>query len=146
MAILKPYRLLAPLLCLLLPPLVGVGDSVSAQPPVGPAMRPTTSPYLNLLQGGGSPATNYYGIVRPVQEFRRQNTQFSSQLSLLQGRENQSTNQAALPDTGHAAGFMTAGSYFMNLGGQLPQRNSPAAMPSGPPQSPTGGARPATRR
>ena len=35
------------------------------------ARQPSVSPYLNLSRAGGSPAINYYGIVRPQQETAR---------------------------------------------------------------------------
>ena len=38
------------------------------------------SPYLNLLRGGNSTLLNYYGLVRPEQEFRQANQQFQSSL------------------------------------------------------------------
>lgn len=42
--------------------------------------RPTVSPYLNLFRGGNA-AVNYYGLVRPQQEFRRNDLQFRSELN-----------------------------------------------------------------
>lgn len=38
-----------------------------------PFNRPTISPYLNLFRnGGGTPILNYYGLVRPQQQFYQQ--------------------------------------------------------------------------
>lgn len=89
----------------------------AAQPPPGPAIRPTVSPYLNLLQGNNSPAANYYGVIRPVQDLRRQSSQLSNQFNSLQGQVNEAAaGSADLPATGHAAGFLNAGSYFLNVG------------------------------
>jgi hypothetical protein len=50
-----------------------------------PAFRPPVSPYLNLLNGGGSPAVNYYGIVRPELRFQTQSQQLSQQVRRLEG-------------------------------------------------------------
>ncbi len=47
-----------------------VGSIAPYQQPPG-VRRPTVSPYLNLLRPG-SPAVNYYGIVRPQIDFERQ--------------------------------------------------------------------------
>jgi hypothetical protein len=113
-----------------------------AQPPASPALRPTVSPYLNLLQGNAPPVANYYGVVRTMQEFRQQNAQLTNSLRNLQGQVAQPAVQADLPETGHAAGFMNAGGYFKNLGGGLPVRG-PVAPPAGPP---AGGTRPTARR
>ena len=53
---------------------VGAGEA-SAQPPLpaGPVgiTRPPFSPYLNLVRPGGSPALNYYGLVRPEVQARQ---------------------------------------------------------------------------
>lgn len=117
-----------------------------AQPPPGPVLRPTVSPYLNLLQGNSPPVANYYGVVRPVQEFRRQNDQLANRLSTLQTQAVQPGTQTDLPETGHVAGFMNAGGYFRNLGSGPPARG-----PIGPPTTvaaplPSGGTRAPTRR
>lgn len=47
------------------------------QPPAAPT--PTFSPYLNLLNRFNSPAVNYYGLVRPQQQFAQQLAQMSQQ-------------------------------------------------------------------
>jgi len=91
------------------------------QPPVV-ATRPTFSPYLNLLRGGGSsPALNYFGLVRPEQQFMQQQTQLRQQLQQT-NQQLQAVNQAViaggdpnLPETGHAAVFNNTLHYF---GGQ----------------------------
>lgn len=46
------------------------GRSVAGQRLSGPASRPTFSPYLNLLRDG-NPVNNYYGLVRPQQDFQQ---------------------------------------------------------------------------
>lgn len=74
---------------------VGVGNDVFAQSSGSSALlnspssrfgrnrsvygsRPAYSPYLNLLRPGNT-ALNYYGLVRPEQEFRSTNQQFQQQ-------------------------------------------------------------------
>lgn len=71
--------------------------------------RPTVSPYLNLLRGG-SPVLNYYGLVRPEQEFRNTNDQFREQfrsvdrkLETFEQREGASN----LGITGHHTRFLS---------------------------------------
>ena len=88
-------------------------------PPVGPAQRPTFSPYLNLLNRGGNPGLNYLGIVRPQmqlqqqfnqlqqqtnQQFQYLNQSFDSQIDTLSG--------AFLPPTGSVSTFNNLGNYF----------------------------------
>ena len=92
---------------------------VGAQTPVNlnPRQNPKFSPYLNLVNRGNA-AVNYYGIVRPQ-------IQQNQQLQMLQFGLAQTTAEATaaltqpaapapgqLPDTGHAAGFMTYTKYF----------------------------------
>ncbi|HEY2785843.1 MAG TPA: hypothetical protein VGJ05_12815 [Fimbriiglobus sp.] len=83
--------------------------------------RPVFSPYLNLLRNGGSPALNYFGIVRPEQQFAQQQFQFRQQLQQT-NQAVQAVNQAVIaggdpniPETGHAAVFNNTLHYF---GGQ----------------------------
>lgn len=71
--------------------------------------RPTVSPYLNLFRGG-SPVLNYYGLVRPEQEFRKANDQFRDQfynvdrkLESFEQREGASN----LGVTGHHTRFLS---------------------------------------
>ncbi len=132
----------------LLAVLIALGIAASpavAQPPGGPVMRPTVSPYLNLLQGNAPPAANYYGVVRPVQELRRQNVQLNNQLGTLQGQFAQAGVQADLPETGHVAGFMNAGGYFKNLGAGSTARGT-ITPPTTAAPPPAGGTRAPTRR
>jgi hypothetical protein len=69
------------------------------------------SPYLNLLRGGSSLTSNYYGIVRPqlgfdagLQQLQRQ-VQYGQQSLYIQ------TYDPGVV-TGVVAGFQTQGSYF----------------------------------
>jgi hypothetical protein len=94
---------------------------VSAQPPVpggGYSRPPAFSPYLNLLRAGGSPALNYYGIVRPQQQFRESIQNLSNDVNLNeQAIGNLAATGGALPTTGHPTQFMNLGGYFMNNSG-----------------------------
>ncbi|VTR95675.1 unnamed protein product [Gemmata massiliana] len=99
-------------------------DRVSAQPQVGPpTQRPTISPYLNLLRGGGSTALNYYGLVRPEIQARQsiQNLQgavTANRQAIDNIDSGGSGNDTSV--TGHQAGFLNHGSYFMTGGaGQI---------------------------
>ncbi len=49
-----------------------------------PLSPPTISPYVNMLRSDSSPALNYYGLVRPQQEFAQQNQQLGQGLQSLQ--------------------------------------------------------------
>jgi hypothetical protein len=84
---------------------------------------PTVSPYINLTQRGVSPATAYYGVVRPE-------VRFQNNLAGLQQQLNQTNAQVAatdqalatLPETGHTVAFMNTAHYFGSLGGASPTR------------------------
>src|SRR5262245_3364243 len=70
--------------------------------------RPAFSPYLNLLRPGTNPAINFYGLVRPQQEFRSGINNLQSDIQgvgAAVARMNYQDN--AIHETGHAAGFMT---------------------------------------
>ena len=51
-------------------PVVGTA-SAQVTSPVGPVTQPSFSPYLNLLRRDSPTYLNYYGLVRPQQDFRR---------------------------------------------------------------------------
>src|SRR5262245_2399192 len=88
------------------------------QPPF--TSRPTVSPYLNLLRRGGSPALNYYTLVRPQNQFYQSLNQLQQEVGTnAQGLSalEQTTTGRTMSPTGHATGFMTQAAYFMNLGG-----------------------------
>ena len=61
-----------------------------------PYARPTVSPYLNLLRPGASPAINYYGLVRPQQQFQSDIGQLDQQSSALQQGVTVDSARAAL--------------------------------------------------
>lgn len=102
-------------------------DGLQAQPrPAVPASRPSYSPYMNLLWGGGrgaSPALNYLGIVRPQMQMQEQAAQMQAQLYQT-NQALQQTNQvlatgadALLPATGRGATFGNYSHYYPTLGG-----------------------------
>ena len=71
--------------------------------------RPAFSPYLNLLRQG-DPVLNYYGLVRPEQEFRAANEQFRTQFSEVE-RELKTVEEreaaSNLGATGHRVQFLS---------------------------------------
>lgn len=88
-------------------------------PGVGPAQRPTFSPYLNLLNRGGNPGLNYLGIVRPQQQMQQQFNQLqqqtNQQLSALGSAYDSqldTLSSAFLPPTGNVSTFGNLGNYF----------------------------------
>jgi len=92
--------------------------ALHAQPPVpgGYTRPPAFSPYLNLNRGG-SPAINYYGLVRPELQFRQSLLHLANDVAANQqalGSGNPGMND--MPFTGHPTQFMNLGGYFMNNG------------------------------
>lgn len=96
-------------------------------PPGGVPQRPTFSPYLNLLNRGAGPAVNYFGMVRPQQQFQQQagllqqqlntaNTEFQS-LQLQNQQLATGLINVFLPQTGNVAVFNNTGNYFNRIGG-----------------------------
>lgn len=107
---------------------LGVGSlgvsSAFAQPlpPSGPIQRPVISPYLNLLNGSGSPALNYFGLVLPQQQLAQQFGQLQQQATQTNLAVNQALAQDAsalnsiLAPTGTVAAFNSTGNYFNRYG------------------------------
>jgi hypothetical protein len=87
-----------------------------AKPPFGrPPSGPTVSPYLNLTRRGtGNAAINYFGIVRPQQQFYREVRQLEGDLANQQGEIQGRGSEPELPTTGHAASFQNY-SHFYNF-------------------------------
>jgi hypothetical protein len=96
----------------------GYAPGSIGQPPF--TSRPTVSPYLNLLRSGGSPALNYYTLVRPQNQFYQSMFQLQQDVGAnareLNSLQQPTTTGAQMSPTGHAFGFMTQAPYFMNLG------------------------------
>ena len=126
-------------------------------PPGGLPQRPAFSPYLNLLNGGASPALNYFGLVVPQQQFQQQFGQLQQQITTangdfqaLQQQNRQLANgliNAYLPQTGNVAVFNNTGNYFNRIGGGAGGgigggggRPGGGTQPSFARQAPTGGS------
>lgn len=79
----------------------------------GPQSRPSFSPYLNLLRGGNSTLFNYYGLVRPEQDFRQADSQFQQGFGQLRSdvrdlRDPRNLYRGStLQDSGHSVGFFS---------------------------------------
>ena len=114
------HALFVPVLVVIATLSLPAGD-LCAQPPLPGGMSsrpPAFSPYLNLLRSGGSPALNYFGLVRPEMQFRQAIQTLNSDVA--QNRQqigNLDPTNSALPFTGHTTQFMNLGGYFMNSGG-----------------------------
>jgi hypothetical protein len=81
----------------------------------GYAQPSRVSPYLNLLRAGTAPGVNYYGLVRPEFEFRRNIGQLQTQsLTQQQAITGLQTAPGAVT-TGHQVGFQNHLGYFQNL-------------------------------
>jgi hypothetical protein len=92
---------------------------------------PTVSPYLSL-SNPFSTATDYYNVVKPLQEQRRMNDRVAQQQYMQAKKLNQiaaqgpyqiTGNEDAAP-TGHSTGFMKFANY-MNLGGYFAPQTQP---------------------
>ena len=81
---------------------------------VPPSGRPGYSPYLNLARPGVPPALNYFGLVRPELEFRRDVVGLQNQIGTLQQSlvSGTGTDPSAPLTTGHAATFMNLSHYY----------------------------------
>jgi hypothetical protein len=94
----------------------GFAPSGVGQPPI--TSRPTISPYLNLTRRGGSTASNYYNLVRPQNQFYQSIQQIQQEVGAnvqeLSALQQQSAS--GLRPTGHVAGFLNHGAYFMTMG------------------------------
>ena len=110
--------------------------------------RPAFSPYLNLLRPGVNPAINYFGLVRPQQEFRSGINTVQSELQGVGTAVNRlSYSDYGMRETGHAAGFMTQGSNFMTMqgggttaGSRIGAKGSSQVQSNRPSSSRTGGS------
>jgi hypothetical protein len=98
--------------------LAGVGGGVArAQYPAGrapfnPYSRPPYSPYLNLLRPGNQ-AVNYYGLVRPQQDFRSDFRQLQESL-YAQPANLVGAGAADVVTTGNRGEFLNYQRYFLN--------------------------------
>ena len=120
--------------------LVLAPGSVRAQAPLGPygpfGPRPTVSPYLNLLRRDTPQVLNYYGLVRPQQQFNANLQNLYQQQSLItQQALAASEGGQLLPITGHQTRFLNQRHpYFGSGGGQAPANASTARPAMASPQ------------
>ena len=99
---------------------------------IGAVGQPTFSPYLNLLRRGNSTLQNYYGLVRPEQQFRTANEQFQSNFNQVQQQFNSAQQVKVSPplqSTGHRVQFMS----HLNTGSGSLQGFRPAPQTILPP-------------
>ena len=97
--------------------------------------RPAFSPYLNLTRSGGGLAQNYYGLVRPELEFRRNDNLLRNDTqALAYGLAAASTAPGEL-QTGHPVGYMTHLKYYgtNKMGGATLSGAYAARSPAPPP-------------
>jgi hypothetical protein len=116
------------------------------RPQTGPVARPALSPYLNLLHGG-NPAINYYGLVRPQQEFGSAIQEIQNEMSAPHPMLTGANGATNLPITGHPSRFFSyQGHFFTHLGsGNGGTRTSGTPTPgavSARPGQPVNGSRP----
>jgi hypothetical protein len=85
--------------------------------PVGPVTQPSFSPYLNLLRRDNPTYLNYYGLVRPQQDFRQSIQTLRQDVNNVYQSQQQAADQTSLPGTGHRTAFLNTMGYFMNTSG-----------------------------
>lgn len=133
---LTPLRCLC-LLCIVVGSLIG--STANAQSGLSrfdkPFDRPAISPYMNLLrnQNSSNSVLNYYGLVRPQQQYMAQNQQLTEQLQTV-NRQNQMQGgrvgmrgrqmvRYRMGATGHSAGFLTIGGGVVGQGAEATGQN-----------------------
>jgi hypothetical protein len=100
------------------------------QSPSALPSNPAVSPYLNLLRSGSSPAVNYYGIVRPQQQYNAALTSLEQQVAFNRVAITAAEN-AAVPSTGHPIYFLNYQRFFLNTGAVAPFQNLQATAGAG---------------
>lgn len=101
----------------------GIGNSMGS---------PSFSPYLNLTRGGNSAAVNYYGIVRPQQNFAGALQGLQSQFSA--GGQNNDDAVSQGVTVGTRVRFLNTNGYFQNMnGGTTTASGAGAGLGSPPP-------------
>jgi hypothetical protein len=130
-------------------PVGGYPGGYAGQASTTPA-RPPLSPYLNILQGTGNPAVNYYNFTRPALQAQQQQQLQANQPAPQQVEQfplasidvsvdprYDPTKRLPRP-TGHPTMFGYSGSYFNSLGtigGPVNRGAGQAATPR-PPATP----------
>jgi hypothetical protein len=78
-----------------------------------PQLRPTVSPYLNLLRPGNT-AVNYYGLVRPQLNAQTIAGQLQQEINTAQRTADAGVIDVSLLATGHRVGFQNHRRFFLN--------------------------------
>lgn len=120
--------------------------------PVGPALRPVLSPYLNIT-GFGTPAVNFYNGTNAEFDRRAFEAQQVNQplVNLSPPAPELDDLVPRLPQTGHAVGFQYYSPYFGQSGQQRsyfplnPNATGTGSAPAPAAQQPAAGARGARR-
>src|SRR5262249_45476120 len=100
---------------------------------LGQVTQPAYPAALNLLRRGNPLYANYYGLVRPEQDFRRYIGSLQTQTATnQQDITNLETQQ--IPGTGHGTQFFNTSHYFYNRGSQSGTTGLSAALPQRPQQ------------
>lgn len=80
----------------------------------GAISRPAYSPYLNLLRRNTGPVQNYYGLVRPQQQFQANDELLDTNMQGLrrevketEGMRLEKDQSTRLSESGHSARFMS---------------------------------------
>ncbi|MBX9628704.1 MAG: hypothetical protein K2X82_33225, partial [Gemmataceae bacterium] len=110
--------------------LLAAAGVARAQPPVpggvggygGVATPPAFSPYLNIVGGFGSPAFNYFGIVRPQVAGRQavlglEGAVANNRQAIANMEAGLAGGEFNMSPTGHSTMFLNTGGYFMSRGG-----------------------------
>ena len=111
--------------------------------PIQGSNRPSTSPYLGLLNANGnSPAINYYTQVRPQRQLRAGAAELQREIDQLGARVDEGVTYdemgiPSLPQSGHPTTFMNHRGYFGSGTSALPKSSNAGAR--------SGGNRPASR-
>lgn len=117
-----------------------LGGVSTAQPPAGPQLAPTFSPYLNLARRNGNPAINYYGIVRPQAQANNAIQSLENQSGAVNPFQNSGNSGEQPVVTGNGFGFQSHRTYFQNqfqYGGFSNVNNRPMIPSQGAPQAPS---------
>ena len=96
------------------------------------------SPYLNLFRQGNSTAFNYYGLVRPQQQFQNNIQQLQQQNTTLQQNIARAEEFQGFVITGNRGQFLNYSKYFLN--NSLQQSAAPRPGQTGAGTRPTGGS------
>ncbi|HUR52687.1 MAG TPA: hypothetical protein VMZ71_01025 [Gemmataceae bacterium] len=95
----------------------GTAATASAQPAgAGAPYNPPFSPYLNLLRNNNPQYLNYYGLVRPQQQFQQAIQGLQSEVSATQSQIGTGIGASGAQMTGHNVRFLNTGRYFLSYG------------------------------